>query len=269
MFISKTGFSTTDHAKNKAYDTVLEIREQLEKANQVLFKEYGDLTGFELHFKDDLHKYLFQKFPKPESPPVTTPLAPRTDLFHLPDLQPYFTGRAAELELLDGAWANENTHLVQFVAPGGTGKTQLIAYWLRNHLSKSIAAKPAAIYAWSFYSQGSDEGRQASSDLFFDRCSRFFGMETLPTDPKERGRSLAARLRAERCLLILDGIEPLQYPPTTQAGLAGAQRPRPRRPAAGTELRAAGAVHPHHPHRRDGTGGHRRAAAPMPSARKF
>ncbi len=223
----KSGFSTTDRAKNKAYDTVLEIRERLEKANQVLFKEYGDLTGFELHFKDDLHNHLFHKFPKPASDGVTqshaatTPLAPRTDLYHLPDLQPHFTGRAAELQLLDGAWANENTHLVQFVAPGGTGKTQLITYWLRNRLPESKAAKPAAIYAWSFYSQGSDEGRQASSDLFFDRCARFFGMETLPTDPKERGRSLAARLRAERCLLILDGIEPLQYPPTTQAGLAG------------------------------------------------
>lgn len=144
----------------------------------------------------------------------------RSDIYHLPDLQPHFTGRAKELKILDEAWANPQTNLLQFVAPGGTGKTMLLTYWLHHHLPDSKAERPAAIYAWSFYSQGSDERRQSSSDFFFEAAARFFEIQ-LPTDPSERGRELARRLRSERCLLILDGTEPLQYPPGTPGGLGG------------------------------------------------
>jgi len=244
----KTGFSTTDRAKNKMYDEVLEIREQLDKANQLIFKDYDDLTRFELHFKDDLHKHLHQKFPPSAgatSSRPDTPTPPRTDIYHLPDPQPHFTGREAELQLLDEAWADPAAALVQFIAPGGTGKTQLITYWVHRNvgrvlnpsdvlsdassdasLSQNVGRAPNpsdvnSIYAWSFYSQGSDEGRQASSDLFFDHAARFFGIAALPTDPRERGRTLAQRLKTERCLLILDGIEPLQYPSNAPGGLAG------------------------------------------------
>jgi hypothetical protein len=144
----------------------------------------------------------------------------RSDIYRLPDLQPHFTGREKELKILDEAWANPQTNLLQFVAPGGTGKTMLLTYWLHHHLIESKAERPAAIYAWSFYSQGSDERRQSSSDFFFEAAARFFEIQ-LPTDPSERGRELARRLRSERCLLILDGTEPLQYPPGTPGGLGG------------------------------------------------
>lgn len=144
----------------------------------------------------------------------------RTDISHLPDLQPHFTAREQELALLDEAWADPQTNLLQFVAPGGTGKTMLLTYWLHHHLPESKAERPAAIYAWSFYSQGSDEQRQSSSDYFFAAAARFFEIE-LPKDPTERGRELARHLRRQRCLLLLDGMEPLQYPPGTPGGLGG------------------------------------------------
>lgn len=144
----------------------------------------------------------------------------RSDIYHLPDLQPHFTGREKELKILDEAWANPQTNLLQFVAPGGAGKTMLLTYWLNHHLLNGEAQHPAAIYAWSFYSQGSDERRQSSSDFFFEAAARFFEIQ-LPTDPSERGRELVRRLHSERCLLILDGTEPLQYPPGTPGGLGG------------------------------------------------
>lgn len=145
----------------------------------------------------------------------------KVDVSHLPDLQPYFTGRKAELKLLDKGWKNPKTNIAQFIAPGGTGKTMLVTYWLHHHLPRSEAARADAIYAWSFYSQGSDEGRQSSSDLFFEKAAEFFGAGRLPNDPRDRGRAFAQRIRRERCLLILDGIEPLQYPLGTQAGMGG------------------------------------------------
>jgi len=172
----------------------------------------------------------FSEKPPPGKPPVfakkaistrATPLETRTDIHHLPDLQPHFTGRKAELHLLDKGWKNPKTNIAQFIAPGGTGKTMLVTYWLHHHLPRSEAARADAIYAWSFYSQGSDEQRQSSSDLFFEKAAEFFGAGRLPNDPRERGRALAQRIRSERCLLILDGIEPLQYPLGTQAGMGG------------------------------------------------
>jgi tetratricopeptide (TPR) repeat protein len=150
----------------------------------------------------------------------TTPPATRTDIYHLPDLQPHFTGREPELALLDAAWANPQTNLLQFVAPGGTGKTMLLTYWLLHRLLDHPVQQPDSIYAWSFYSQGSDERRQSSSDFFFAAAARFFGLE-LSKDPTERGRELARHLRNQRCLLILDGTEPLQYPLGTPGGLGG------------------------------------------------
>jgi hypothetical protein len=162
-------------------------------------------------------------FTKPGSSITTSTsftMPERTDISYLPDLQPHFTAREQELALLDEVWANPQTNLLQFVAPGGTGKTMLLTYWLHHRLPESKAERPTAIYAWSFYSQGSDERRQSSSDYFFAAAARFFEIE-LPKDPTERGRELARHLRKQRCLLLLDGTEPLQYPPSTPGGLGG------------------------------------------------
>ena len=124
-------------------------------------------------------------FAKPDTlttTPVAFSMPEHTDISHLPDLQPHFIGRQPELALLDEAWANPDSNLLQFVAPGGTGKTMLLTYWLQNRLLKSHAQAPDAIYAWSFYSQGSDESRQSSSDYFFAAAARFFELD-LPKDP--------------------------------------------------------------------------------------
>jgi tetratricopeptide (TPR) repeat protein len=207
----KTGFSTTDRQKNKEYDQVLEIREQLEKANKLLFTDYDGETAFKLHFKDDLNNHLHQTFPASNSP-NRKPDSPKSKISvsALPTLQPHFTGREKELALLDAAWADPNANIVQFIAPGGTGKTTLVTYWLENQIPKDTAD---VIYAWSFYSQGTDDHKQSSSDLFFQRAMDFLEEKEMPTDPRERGRALANALRRQRCLLILDGIEPLQHPP--------------------------------------------------------
>jgi tetratricopeptide (TPR) repeat protein len=177
-----------------------------------IYKNEQDLVS---QFSEQLEKLdnagFFPKKVQPET---------RTDISHLPDLQPHFTGRQPELALLDEAWANPDSNLLQFVAPGGTGKTMLLTYWLHHRLPASTAPAPDAIYAWSFYSQGSDESRQSSSDYFFAAAARFFELE-LPKEPTERGRELARHLRRQRCLLILDGTEPLQYPPGTPGGLSG------------------------------------------------
>ena len=136
----------------------------------------------------------------------------------LPTVKGKFFGREQELQILDDAWRSEQTNIVEFVASGGTGKTKLLRHWL----DRSIADKAMdinALIAWSFYSQGASEDRQISSRLFFDHAlaklkapNKKFNVE------EDRGEYLAALLSQRRCLLILDGLEPLQHASAANRG---------------------------------------------------
>ena len=75
------------------------------------------------------------------------------------------------------------------------------------------------MFAWSFYSQGSGDERNASEDLFLAEAIKFFGVAVETSlNPADKGRALAEAIVAHRCLLVLDGLEPLQHPPGPLAG---------------------------------------------------
>ncbi|MFI0400008.1 MAG: SEFIR domain-containing protein [Thiolinea sp.] len=124
----------------------------------------------------------------------------------LPTVKGGFFGRTAELQLLNDAWGNTTTRIIQFIAPGGTGKTKLLRHWLDH------TADIPVLIAWSFYSQGSSEDKQTSATPFF---SHIFGVlkseKTQFNTEEEKGEHLAHLLRQRRCLLVLDGLEPLQH----------------------------------------------------------
>src|SRR6516164_8348055 len=64
--------------------------------------------------------------------------------------EPYrFFGRAAELELLDGAVAGSEPSVVALVGPGGQGKTAIVQHWLERLVS--AAQRPVGVFLWSFY----------------------------------------------------------------------------------------------------------------------
>ena len=76
-----------------------------------------------------------------------------------------------------------------------------------------------ALIAWSFYSQGASEDRQISSRLFFDHAFAKLGSgRTDFYSEEDRGEYLAALLSQHRCLLILDGLEPLQHASAANRG---------------------------------------------------
>jgi tetratricopeptide (TPR) repeat protein len=124
-------------------------------------------------------------------------------------------GREAELAWLDACWA-EGVHVASVVAWGGIGKTALVNRWLAGQRDMGWDGA-ARVYAWSFYSQGTD--RLGSSDEFIDAALRWFG-DTDPTagSPWDKGERLARLVRKERTLLVLDGVEPLQWGPGVQLG---------------------------------------------------
>jgi hypothetical protein len=163
-----------------------------------------------------------------QSSPIAVSKLPRTG--------DVLIGRALELRRLTQAWKNPTTSIVQIVAPGGVGKTQLVKKWRERLLDKDRSRRrqtldraahepnagefgyPVRVFDWSFYSQGTQQ--QASADDFFDRALRWFG-EAQPEnvkDPWAKGERLAELVRQQRTLLILDGMEPLQHPPGPMAG---------------------------------------------------
>ena len=75
-----------------------------------------------------------------------------------------------------------------------------------------------AVFAWSFYSQGTKDQTAPSSDLFLKDALTFFGdpaMAASALGAFDKGRRLAQLIGDRRSLLILDGLEPLQYAPTS------------------------------------------------------
>jgi tetratricopeptide (TPR) repeat protein len=135
------------------------------------------------------------------------PAAPRAFTAKLPTVHPTLIGRENEIAFLDRAWSDADTNFVQVIAAGGTGKTALVDKWFRRHLGE------APVFGWSFYSQGAAPGRQTSSDPFFAEILAWLGIQIAPTASiYAKADAVADRLRQERLLLILDGVEPLQDP---------------------------------------------------------
>jgi hypothetical protein len=128
-------------------------------------------------------------------------------------------GREAETKLIDDVWANavageSHPRVITFVALGGEGKTALVANWAMGLSAKDWPDCEAA-FAWSFFSQGAREQQAASSDLFLAEALKFFsapdaeGVESA----HDKGQRLAKWIGDKRAILILDGLEPLQYAP--------------------------------------------------------
>jgi hypothetical protein len=144
-------------------------------------------------------------------------------------------GREHELNLLNAAWKGDLQELaaypvisikhlpkvLSFVALGGEGKTSLVAKWAAELAAQGWPGCDAA-FAWSFYSQGTKDQTAASSDLFLKEALLFFAASeedkqfaASNAGAFEKGQRLARIVAARRCLLILDGLEPLQYAPTS------------------------------------------------------
>jgi hypothetical protein len=145
------------------------------------------------------------------------PLLPaeRIDLTRLPETGAALFGRNQELQLLDAAWASAEvvgaarTRILAFTAHGGVGKSTLVNHWLRE-VQREHFRGANRVFGWSFYSQGARD-QTASADAFIDAALRFFGdPDPAAGSPWDKGERLARRAGAERALLVLDGLEPLQ-----------------------------------------------------------
>lgn len=122
-------------------------------------------------------------------------------------------GRDAELDQLLTDLGEKNTHIVAYDAMGGTGKTALLYHFVQ-HLREKDWPGLDSVFIWSFYSQGSSEDKQTHAADFFEAAYDHFhpdGRAGMPDVQRDQGLELAELIADQRTLLVLDGLEPLQY----------------------------------------------------------
>jgi len=188
------------------------------------------MSGIDISSERDVHIHVTGDMiggNRIEAGHVTAPNETKSTTINISRLDRYapaeLIGREAELHLLNEAWnkiqqgEKGRPHILTFVALGGEGKTSLIAKWAAQQAGNDWPGCTAA-FAWSFYSQGSSEQSAASSDLFLNEALTFFGDAAMAESSQgshAKGQRLAELVGAQSALLLLDGLEPLQYAPAS------------------------------------------------------
>ena len=160
--------------------------------------------------------------PTPISPSPQLPISPPTstlkdDLTRIPTPAVKLVGRVSYLDQLNESFNDPEISIVSLIAPGGVGKSAITDEWLIR-IAKEKYNGAEIVFGWSFYSQGSHE-TSTSSAQFYEKALPFFGYEgDLPISDEEKAKKLAELLQKRKCLLVLDGVEPLQHKPEIQHG---------------------------------------------------
>jgi hypothetical protein len=140
---------------------------------------------------------------------------PPTRLRHTAEV---LIGRDEELNMLDAAWNDAHKKIVVVRGKGGEGKTSLVASWMAELAAKNWRGAEF-VFDWSFYSQGTTGQGTATAELFILAALAFLGdPDPNVGGPDERGARLARLIASKRGLVVLDGLEPLQYPPGAMHG---------------------------------------------------
>lgn len=140
---------------------------------------------------------------------LNTPTPPAVVVDQLPTVAGEFFGRSDELTMLDQALVNPHTQIIQFIAAGGTGKTKLLRHWLDQ---KQLSGEVQNRIIWSFYSQGTTDSKQVSASPLFEAGFKAFGIDSsqFRTD-EDRADAFVDGVIQHQCLLVLDGLEPMQH----------------------------------------------------------
>jgi len=145
--------------------------------------------------------------------PVPTPFKPRPQTGfiahwrHETTDDARFTGRQEEQARLDRWVRDEAVRVIGIAAVGGTGKTALVAHWLKE-TEGSKSRSFAGLFAWSFY-------RERDTGVFLDELL-VWAQGALGVRFSGSGSAIAAvvaLLRKVPLVLVLDGLEVLQEGP--------------------------------------------------------
>jgi tetratricopeptide (TPR) repeat protein len=131
------------------------------------------------------------------TPKSTTGSRDTWHLAHPYPMPPNFTGRAAELQMLDDWLADNTNRLFLLRALGGFGKSALSWQWINTHVNPAEWTK---LVWWSFY-----EG-DASFEHFVEETLKYLKLE-VPQGKREQVNELLNGMQSQKVLLIMDGFE--------------------------------------------------------------
>lgn len=137
---------------------------------------------------------------------------------------PVLFGRTHEIGLLNQAWVDSQSHLFLLHGATGLGKTALIHKWLHT-LQKKHWHDAETVFLWSFYPPDLTRPLEDPVEEFFRYALHWFGGEAATRCPNLlQGEYLAKLVNAHHTLLILDGLETLQYTKGSAANQVGDPR---------------------------------------------
>ncbi|OQX10179.1 MAG: hypothetical protein BWK73_20925 [Thiothrix lacustris] len=124
---------------------------------------------------------------------------------------PVLFGRTHEIGLLNQAWVDSQSRLFLLHGETGIGKTALLHKWLHT-LQKKHWHDAETVFVWSFYPPDLTQPLQDPVEEFFRYALHWFGGEAATRCPNLlQGEYLARLVNAHHALLVLDGLETLQY----------------------------------------------------------
>lgn len=110
-------------------DLIEERHQRLTKKLGLLYEQYD----LETHVEEKLRlessiSATERELQDLEPTSVQKPHSESVHIDRLPTVSGEFFGREDELQLLNDALVNDTTNIIQFIAPGGTGKTKMLRY---------------------------------------------------------------------------------------------------------------------------------------------
>lgn len=128
----------------------------------------------------------------------------RIHLHWAPARERTFVGRELALGALDAAWREPDTRVCVVTSEPGGGKSALVHTWLERMRLASYG-DATRVYSYSFRGQGA--GAPASpSEFFWDDLASALGLGAA-VSRWQRMDAAVAKLRDERALLVLDGVD--------------------------------------------------------------